>query len=168
MMPSCASRIEYHAMDIAGKATFTDHLIARYLSLGGWIYHSAHLLLTAFLIGWVTLVEWSGWVVALVSFVLFSHALAFPLFTWLKTKLDPRRTAHVEIELSDNGLVWKSEIEEKIVRWSEICKWRIGFKTILLFTDKDNFEVIPFHFFASSIEATEFGKILESKYGKCA
>jgi hypothetical protein len=100
--------------------------------------------------------------------VVFIDIVAFPFIEFLKIKLDPSRTMHVKVEIRDNGLVWRSEIEEKIVKWSEICKWKAGFNVFLLFTSKEKYLVIPFHYFSSQTESTKFRKLLESNYGKSA
>ena len=152
-------------MNIKGKLSLGDHIRARYLSMGGWIHYSSLFLFLVLATPYFVYVRWSTVAVILLALTAFPYLIGLPFFQWLLIKLDPSRTMYVEIEIRDNGLVWKSESGETIDKWSEFCKWRKGLNTFILFTGEDEYKTIPYHFFSSKSEALEFGKVLRSKYG---
>lgn len=67
----------------------------------------------------------------------------------------------VYIDISEEGIVWKSEGSSVSRRWSEYLKWKEGKRVILVYLEPVGYQVIPKSFFSSN-ELDDFKKILKN------
>jgi len=100
---------------------------------------------------------WIAIVVFLVSIAFFIRGYGFEC-RGMTTDL-PAMFGKVYIDISEEGITWKSEGSSISRRWTEYLKWKEGKRVILVYLEPAGYQVIPKSFFSSN-ELEYFKKIL--------
>lgn len=102
---------------------------------------------------------WIAIIIFLVCVAIFIRGYGFEC-RGMTTDL-PAMYGKVYIDISEEGIVWKSEGSSVSRRWSEYLKWKEGKRVILVYLEPVGYQVIPKSFFSSN-ELDDFKKILKN------
>lgn len=71
----------------------------------------------------------------------------------------------VTVTIQEDGIFFKREGGEGLMKWSEIVKWRPSKKLVLLYPTNNLFYLLPSHIFSQESGFEAFKKLLEEKCG---